>query len=94
MDSLNFLLTTTLNLHFSAKKKQAFFAGPASPSDAVSHISTIISLLRSESVEKVGAVGFCWGGKACILAAGEEVGLDAIGLVHPSWVPIGLKREP
>lgn len=63
--------------------------------DAVSRplISSFISKVRQiPGTGKVGAIGFCWGGRHAILAAHGEV--DAAYSCHPSLVTIPEDFEP
>jgi len=56
-------------------------------------ISSFISTVRqAPGTKKVGALGFCWGGRYAILAAHDEV--DAAYACHPSLVAIPGDFEP
>jgi len=89
------------------QKLQEFFGGPASPTDSVAKLKRIAETLKSEGVTKVGAFGYCWGGKVTILAGSGSTPLDAVAAIHPAMlnasdgdklsVPLGLypsKDEP
>ncbi|KAJ3279133.1 hypothetical protein HK104_001723 [Borealophlyctis nickersoniae] len=53
----------------------------------------VISHLKSEGVESVGVLGFCWGGlMATKLAADESTGLKAVASAHPSFVSADLVK--
>jgi len=46
-------------------------------------------VLKSEGVKKLGAHGYCWGGKVVTLAALKEGSpLDAISSVHPAMLSV------
>ena len=54
-------------------------------------ISATVALIRAEGHAKVGAVGFCWGGRYSVLVAGESSGpplVDAFCAAHPSRVAL------
>jgi len=56
-------------------------------------IDSFINTVRSiPGTKKVGAIGFCWGGRYAILAAHKEV--DAAYACHPSLVAIPGDFEP
>ncbi|KAK7064555.1 dienelactone hydrolase family protein [Favolaschia claudopus] len=68
------------------KKLQEFFGGTANPSAAVKKLTAFTQTLKSDGAKKVGAYGFCWGGKVSLLAAGESTPLDAVSIVHPAML--------
>jgi len=48
-------------------------------------IESFIAAVRADpGVTKVGAVGFCWGGRYAILQAQDNTGVDAAAALHPS----------
>jgi len=56
-------------------------------------ISSFISAVRAiPGTEKIGAIGFCWGGRYAILAAHGEV--DAAYACHPSLVAVPGDFDP
>lgn len=59
-------------------------------------ISSFIDTIRATpGVKKVGAIGFCWGGRYAILAAHEGAGsVDAAYACHPSLVAVPGDFEP
>jgi dienelactone hydrolase len=62
----------------TAEKSQAmnaFFQGPANPTDAVEKIPTIVQIITERSsnvIEDWAIVGKCWGGKVYLHAASES----------------------
>jgi len=87
---------------------QEFFAGTAGIPASTAKLVDFANVLKSEGFKKVGALGYCWGGKVVIVGAlKEDSPLDAISSVHPYAlssedaeglsIPIGLfasKDEP
>ncbi|KAF2134287.1 alpha/beta-hydrolase [Dothidotthia symphoricarpi CBS 119687] len=57
-------------------------------------IDDFLAAIRQRSdTQKVGAIGFCWGGRYAILAAHSDV-VDAAVACHPSLVAIPADFEP
>jgi dienelactone hydrolase len=50
------------------EKLQEFFGGPASPPKSVAALKKVVEQLKAGGASKVGAFGFCWGGKVTLLA--------------------------
>ncbi|TFK57569.1 hypothetical protein OE88DRAFT_1620274 [Heliocybe sulcata] len=82
---------------------QAFFGpgGAAHPPKSVDRLLDVARQLKADGAKKVGAFGFCWGGKVNILAGSVvDTPLDAVAAVHPAMlsaedvetlsVPLGL----
>jgi len=83
------------------KDLQNFFRTTANPSVTAVSLVEFANILKGEGFKKIGALGYCWGGKVVILGALKEGSpLDAISSVHPSTlssqdaeglsVPVGL----
>ncbi|KAJ7225897.1 Alpha/Beta hydrolase protein [Mycena pura] len=70
------------------QKLQAFFGGTASPSAAVQKLTAFAQHLKSNGKQKVGAYGFCWGGKVSLASAGKSTPLDAVSIVHPAMLSV------
>ncbi|KAJ1938048.1 hypothetical protein FBU59_004565 [Linderina macrospora] len=43
-----------------------------------------LKLLSDEGMQQIGALGFCWGAKLVVGAIGEDLGISAGCLIHPS----------
>ncbi|KIM71412.1 hypothetical protein PILCRDRAFT_830347 [Piloderma croceum F 1598] len=68
---------------------QAFFGpdGAAYPPANINKLVQFAQLLKSNGSKSVGAYGYCWGAKICILAGGsEDTPLNALGMVHPAML--------
>jgi dienelactone hydrolase len=90
------------------KEIQDFFGGIATPPGAATRLVDYAHVLKGQGFKKIGAIGFCWGGKVVTLGALKEGNpLDAISIVHPVMIspqdaeglsiPLGLyvsKDEP
>ncbi|KAJ7071488.1 Alpha/Beta hydrolase protein [Mycena amicta] len=68
---------------------QDFFGGTASPPAAVQKLVAFAEHLKANGAKKVGAYGFCWGGKVTLVAGGPSSPLDAISIVHPAMLSVG-----
>jgi len=68
---------------------QAFFGGTANPGAAVQKLTAFVKHLKGSGGLKVGAYGFCWGGKVSLVAGGEGSVLDAVSIVHPAMLSVG-----
>ncbi|KAG8905800.1 hypothetical protein FRB99_008225 [Tulasnella sp. 403] len=78
---------------------EAFFASTGSPAAALAQVCRIGETLKEDGVNKVGVLGFCWGGKLAIECGAKEW-VDAVAAVHPALmmaddvndlrVPLGL----
>ncbi|TFK76734.1 hypothetical protein BDN72DRAFT_829888 [Pluteus cervinus] len=86
---------------------QAFFGGPASPTVNTEKLLAFGKALRGEGIDRIGAYGFCWGGKIAIRAGGPSTPFSSVAMVHPAMmsvqdaetltVPVGIyisKDEP
>ncbi|KAF9650733.1 dienelactone hydrolase [Thelephora ganbajun] len=80
---------------------QSFIGGIANPPAAAVKLVEFANVLKGEGFKKIGALGYCWGGKVVTLGALKESSpLDAISIVHPSMfsaqdveelsIPLGL----
>jgi len=49
-------------------------------------VENIIAHYKGQGVSSVGIFGFCWGAKICCEAGIQLADVNAIGLVHPSFV--------
>ncbi|KAJ2789692.1 hypothetical protein H4R20_007135 [Coemansia guatemalensis] len=49
-------------------------------------LKATLALLRSEGTTEIGSVGFCWGARLSLSALGEDCGIKAVSLVHPSML--------
>ncbi|KAI3621940.1 dienelactone hydrolase family protein [Moniliophthora roreri] len=65
---------------------QDFFAGTANPADNIAKLVTFGKTLKEEGAKRVGAYGFCWGGKVTISSGGESTPFDAVSIVHPAML--------
>nr|CDI52577.1 dienelactone hydrolase [Melanopsichium pennsylvanicum 4] len=71
------------------EQKQAFqnFFGAAGDFTARKpELEAIAAELKQDGAQKLGVMGFCWGGKLSVLAGGEGSKFDAVGQVHPAMV--------
>jgi dienelactone hydrolase len=79
------------------QKLQEFFGGPASPPKSVAKLAGIVEQIRKDGAGKVGAFGFCWGGKVTILAGSNsgssESKLDAVAAIHPAMLSADDAKE-
>ncbi|KAJ7814150.1 hypothetical protein B0H14DRAFT_2851026 [Mycena olivaceomarginata] len=71
------------------KSLQDFFGGTANPGEAVKKLTAFAQTLKSDGAKKVGAYGFCWGGKVTLSAAGESTPLEAVSIIHPAMLSVG-----
>ncbi|KAI0482085.1 endo-1,3-1,4-beta-D-glucanase [Xylariaceae sp. FL0804] len=63
------------------------FVGRHSKEARLPGITAVARQLRADGYPKVGAIGYCYGGWACLrLAAGPSPLVDAISIAHPSLV--------
>ncbi|KAF9779185.1 dienelactone hydrolase [Thelephora terrestris] len=80
---------------------QEFMEGPGNFPASVPRLVAFADVLKAEGFKKIGALGYCWGGKVVLMGASNESSpLDAISVVHPSrfsaqdveglTVPLGL----
>jgi len=71
------------------KELQEFFVGIGNPPATAAKLVDFANLLKGEGFKKIGAHGYCWGGKVVTLAALEEGSpLDAISSVHPAMLSV------
>jgi len=88
-------------------ERKAFFEDIGDAKKWLPELVAVANALRKEGFEKVGAIGYCWGGKLSILAGTSPDAFDAVAVVHPAFlanedadnlaVPIGFyptKDEP
>ncbi|KAF9786024.1 dienelactone hydrolase [Thelephora terrestris] len=69
------------------KDIQDFFGGVGSPPPAATRLVDFAHGLKREGFKKIGALGYCWGGKVVIMGALTEGNpLDAISIVHPAMI--------
>ncbi|KAF8078238.1 hypothetical protein FPV67DRAFT_1405312 [Lyophyllum atratum] len=86
---------------------QAFFGSTASPPKAIEKLTSFGHTLKANGAKKIGAYGFCWGGKVTISAGGPSTPFTSVAIVHPAMlsaadaekltVPLGIyvtKDEP
>ncbi|KAF7306597.1 Dienelactone hydrolase family protein [Mycena indigotica] len=71
------------------KALQDFFGGTASPPAAVEKLTAFGQHLKSNGAAKVGAYGFCWGGKVTLVSGGASTPFDAVSIVHPAMMSVG-----
>ncbi|KAJ7630587.1 Alpha/Beta hydrolase protein [Roridomyces roridus] len=72
---------------------QQFFGGTANPAAAVAKLGAFANYLKSGGAKKVGAYGFCWGGKVTLAAAGESTPFEAVSIVHPAMLSVEDARK-
>jgi len=67
---------------------QAFFGpdGAGYPPANIGKLTSLAQVLKSNGVKRVGAYGFCWGGKICMVASGDSTPLDAVAIIHPAML--------
>ncbi|RDB29046.1 putative AIM2 family protein C30D10.14 [Hypsizygus marmoreus] len=65
---------------------QAFFGGTASPPVAIEKLTKFGETLRASGAKKIGAYGFCWGGKVTLSAGGASTPFDSVAIVHPAML--------
>ncbi|PCH33283.1 hypothetical protein WOLCODRAFT_141584 [Wolfiporia cocos MD-104 SS10] len=71
-----------------------FFGGAANPKNGVMKLVTVSKALKDDGAKFVGAFGFCWRGKATILAGSQaDTPLDAIAAVHPAMLSSADTKE-
>ncbi|KAJ6519444.1 Alpha/Beta hydrolase protein [Mycena sanguinolenta] len=70
------------------KALQEFFGGTANPGEAVKKLTAFAQALKAGGAKKVGAYGFCWGGKVTLSAAGESTPLEAVSIIHPAMLSV------
>ncbi|KAF8213481.1 Alpha/Beta hydrolase protein [Mycena galopus ATCC 62051] len=70
------------------KSLQEFFGGTANPGKAVEKLIAFANTLKSDGAKKVGAYGFCWGGKVTLLAAGESTPFESVSIIHPAMLSV------
>ncbi|KAJ7169507.1 hypothetical protein C8R46DRAFT_1175770 [Mycena filopes] len=78
------------------KKARQFFGGTANPAANIKKLTAFAQHLKSGGAKKVGAYGFCWGGKVTLAAGGESTPLDAVSIIHPAMLSVddAHKTEP
>ncbi|KDQ20454.1 hypothetical protein BOTBODRAFT_40628 [Botryobasidium botryosum FD-172 SS1] len=67
-------------------ERKAFFEDAADVQKRLPELISVARALRKEGFEKVGAIGYCWGGKLCIVAGSSPDTFEAISLVHPAFL--------
>lgn len=68
---------------------QDFFGGVASPALAIDGLVKFATVLKGDGYKKIGAIGYCWGGKVVSLSAlNTDSNLNAISIVHPSMLSV------
>jgi len=67
---------------------QSFFGGVAAPPAAVSKLIAFGKTLKSGGAKKVGAYGFCWGGKVTLSAGGESTPFESVSIIHPAMLSV------
>jgi len=70
------------------KALQEFFGGTANPQAAVKKLTAFGNTLKSGGAKKVGAYGFCWGGKVSLSAGGESTPFESVSIVHPAMLSV------
>ncbi|EEB91195.1 hypothetical protein MPER_10485, partial [Moniliophthora perniciosa FA553] len=65
---------------------QDFFGGTANPADNIAKLVTFGKTLKEEGAKRVGAYGFCWGGKVTVSSGDENTPFDAVSIVHPAML--------
>ncbi|KAJ4476609.1 Alpha/Beta hydrolase protein [Lentinula aciculospora] len=65
---------------------QTFFGTTANPPKNTIKLIEFGNHLKSKGAAKVGAYGFCWGGKVTVSAAGEDTPFSAVSIVHPAML--------
>lgn len=96
-------LKTREQLSLVDKTKSTATVGTTLPPWLVKHresvtkplIDSFIHTVRAiPGTRKVGAIGFCWGGRYAVLAAHSDGGVDAAYACHPSLVAVPGDFEP
>jgi len=73
------------------EKKKAFgefFAGPADPHRVLPFVKNVTSALKADGITKIGAYGYCWGGKIVTLTSGANTDFVAVASVHPAMLAV------
>jgi len=65
---------------------QAFFGGTASPPAAIKKLTSFGETLKANGAKKIGAYGFCWGGKVTICAGGNSTPFNSVAMIHPAML--------
>ncbi|KAJ7462766.1 hypothetical protein B0H11DRAFT_95314 [Mycena galericulata] len=70
------------------KALQDFFGGTANPQANVKKLVAFGQTLKSGGAKKLGAYGFCWGGKVTLSAAGEATPFESVSIIHPAMLSV------
>ncbi|KAJ7102314.1 hypothetical protein B0H15DRAFT_814111 [Mycena belliarum] len=70
------------------KALQDFFGGTANPPAAIKKLTAFGQNLKSSGAKKIGAYGFCWGGKVTLLGGGDSTPFDSVSIVHPAMLSV------
>ncbi|KAG8950515.1 hypothetical protein FRC00_007667 [Tulasnella sp. 408] len=65
---------------------QRWYAERGNPLTYLEPLASVADTLRNGGAQKIGLVGFCWGGKVATLAGTEANGISAVVAVHPGMV--------
>lgn len=58
------------------------------PEEAVKYVKPLIQVLKEKGIHKIGAAGFCWGGKVVVELAKEVDIIPVAALLHPSYTTV------
>jgi len=65
-----------------------FLATTANVPRLIPHVHALVEVLRADGYSKVGAVGYCFGGKVVTVSATSVGKIDAIASAHPGRVAV------
>ncbi|SPC66980.1 related to AIM2 - cytoplasmic protein involved in mitochondrial function or organization [Ustilago sp. UG-2017b] len=68
------------------QKFQNFFKSTGDFSARKPEVEAVADALKKDGAQKLGLMGFCWGGKMSVLAGGEGTKFNAVAQVHPAMV--------
>jgi len=75
------------------KKIEEWFATTGNFATRIDEFYAVAEALRAEGVTKIGALGYCWGGKMLILAGRKADKVDAIATAHPARMAVDDAKE-
>lgn len=65
---------------------QSFFGAAGDFSARKPDLDAVAEALQKDGAEKLGLMGFCWGGKFSVLAGGEGTKFASVAQIHPAMV--------
>ncbi|SPO21908.1 related to AIM2 - cytoplasmic protein involved in mitochondrial function or organization [Ustilago trichophora] len=65
---------------------QSFFGAAGDFSARKPDVEAVAEELKKDGAEKLGLMGFCWGGKMSVLAGGQGTKFTSVAQVHPAMV--------